>query len=400
MRLFGRRDSILIIGLTVALGVIFARPIGRLLDIAREVEQASGLALIPALIILLVVFLLHQQAKRQEVKAEAIAAAAAAQESEARARDLERLVAFEQALARSLDLDAIREAVLQHLPSLAATPAVWVLMRSDGVWQSLIGSTREGRREVDAARERMADQALAVESDRRLSPGGIEWEGQLCFPMVAGGATLGVLGLPESAPLNDSQRRMLAAASALLAMSIRTAQLFREVRENSVRDGLTGCYNRTHALEVIDTELRRARRSQSPIALIMFDLDRFKDVNDRYGHLCGDAVLATVGRRMKEVLRGSDLKCRYGGEEFLVLLPETPLDGGTRVAEALRRDIADASIHWGTDTLAITASFGVTVALPNEVNTAALLARVDAALYRAKDEGRNCVRIAADGVMP
>ena len=193
---------------------------------------------------------------------------------------------------------------------------------------------------------------------------------------------------------------MLAAASALLAMSIRTAQLFREVRENSVRDGLTGCYNRTHALEVIDTELRRARRSQSPIALIMFDLDRFKDVNDRYGHLCGDAVLATVGRRMKEVLRGSDLKCRYGGEEFLVLLPETPLDGGTRVAEALRRDIADASIHWGTDTLAITASFGVTVALPNEVNTAALLARVDAALYRAKDEGRNCVRIAADGVMP
>jgi len=70
------------------------------------------------------------------------------------------------------------------------------------------------------------------------------------------------------------------------------------------------------------------------------------------------------------------------------------------VAEALRRDIADASIHWGTDTLAITASFGVTVALPNEVNTAALLARVDAALYRAKDEGRNCVRIAADGLMP
>ena len=160
-----------------------------------------------------------------------------------------------------------------------------------------------------------------------------------------------MIGVPERRGGQDSQRRMLAAASALLAMSLKNAQLFREVRDNSVRDGLTGRVNRTHALEMIDTELRRARRSQRPLSLIMFDLDRFKDVNDHYGHLCGDAVLATVGRRTKEVLRGSDLKGRYGGEEFLVLLPETPLEGGKRVAEALRRDIADTAIPWGNDTV-------------------------------------------------
>jgi hypothetical protein len=265
MHLFGRRDSVLVVGLTVALAVVFVRPIGRLLDLAREVEQASGLALIPALIILMVVFLLHQQGGRQEARAEAIASAAAAEEAEAHARALEQLLAFEQALARSLDIEAIRGAAVQHLPSLAGTPAVWVLIRSESTWQSLIGSTREGRRETDAARERIVDQALALESDKRLDSGCVEFEGQLCFPLVAGGATVGVLGLPEDAPPTDSQRRLLAAAAALLAMSVRNAQLFREVRENSVRDGLTGCFSRAYALDVIDTELRRARRSQLPL---------------------------------------------------------------------------------------------------------------------------------------
>ena len=97
---------------------------------------------------------------------------------------------------------------------------------------------------------------------------------------------------------------MLAAAAALLGISLRNAQLFRDVRENSLRDGLTGCFNRTHALEVVDVELRRARRSHASVSLIMFDLDHFKDINDRNGHQCGDAVLAAVGEHLREVLRG------------------------------------------------------------------------------------------------
>jgi diguanylate cyclase (GGDEF)-like protein len=128
----------------------------------------------------------------------------------------------------------------------------------------------------------------------------------------------------------------------------------------------------------------------------MFDLDHFKDINDRYGHLCGDAVLASVGGRMKEVLRGSDLKCRYGGEAFVVLLPETPLHGAKRVAETLRRELADKPIQWNGEPIAVTASFGISVALPSEVDIQALIARADAALYRAKDEGRNCVRLASE----
>jgi len=197
-------------------------------------------------------------------------------------------------------------------------------------------------------------------------------EGHVCIPMTAGGHAVGVLGLPETAgPFTENRWRVLAATAALLGIALRNAQLFQEMREHSLRDGLTGCFNRTHALEVLDVELRRARRSRQPLSLIMFDLDHFKDVNDRYGHLCGDAVLAAVGVRMRDVLRGSDLKCRYGSEEFLVLLPETPLEGATRVADSLRRELAGLPIHWKDETLSITASFGVTMALPSEIDSEA-----------------------------
>jgi diguanylate cyclase (GGDEF)-like protein len=223
-------------------------------------------------------------------------------------------------------------------------------------------------------------------------------EGHLCLPMTGGGRPVGVLGIPEAAgPLTDGRERVLTMAAALLAISLRNAQLCHAARENSLRDGLTGCVNRTHAMAVIDMELRRARRTSLPVSLIMLDIDHFKKVNDRYGHLCGDAVLAAVGARMREVLRGSDLKCRYGGEEFLVLLPETPIEGAKRVADTLCRDLANLPIRWKAETISITASLGVAVAYPAEFDTPALIGRADAALYRAKHHGRNCVRLSVEG---
>jgi len=379
----------------VALVVVFARPIRYLLDIARDVERDSGMALVPALIILTVVFLFHQQGKRQEAKARAAVAEAEAVEAEARATEMERLVNFGQALGRSLDLDAIRDAAAQHLPRLSGAEDAWVLLRVGEHWQALADSTREPRRDIEHARSHIADHAFV--SDGSWATNAIDADGHLCLPLVAGGYPVGVLGIPESGgPFTEARTRVLAMAAALLATSLRNAQLFLEIRENSLRDGLTGCFNRTHALDAIDTELRRARRSQMPVSLIMFDLDHFKEVNDRYGHLCGDAVLAAIGSRMRDVLRGSDLKCRYGGEEFLVLLPETPLEGAKRVADTLCRELADVPIPWKDDALHVTASFGVSVALPAEVDSLALISRADAALYRAKDQGRNCVRLALE----
>ncbi|MBZ5558512.1 MAG: sensor domain-containing diguanylate cyclase [Acidobacteriia bacterium] len=394
MNLVGRQDRLLLGGLAVAVIVVFARPIERYgLSLAREAERSSGLALVPALLILVAVFLFHQQGKRQEARARTTAAEADAKQAGARAAEMERLVNLGQALARSLDLETIRDAVLQHLPKLAGTEDVWILLRVSGHWQALVGPARDTRREIERAREHVADRALAGD----LAPEGLAADGQYCLRLTAGGDIVGVLGVPETdGPIQEARKRVLATAGALLGISLRNAQLFHEIRETSLRDGLTGCYNRTHALEVIDSELRRARRSQMPMSLIMFDLDHFKDVNDRYGHLCGDAVLAGVGVKMRDALRGSDLKCRYGGEEFLVLLPETPLEGAKRVADSLRRELADMRITWKDDSLTVTASFGVSVALPAEVDGQALIARADAALYRAKDQGRNCVRLSIE----
>jgi diguanylate cyclase (GGDEF)-like protein len=395
MNLVARQDRTLIGGLAVALIVVFARPIQYLLDQAREVERSSGLALIPALIILTVVFFLHQQGKRQEAKARAAAAEADALQAGTRASEMEALVTFGQALGRSLDLDTIRDVVGMHMPKLAGSEDAWVLLRSGGQWQALVGTARESRREIEAARELVVDQALIA--DAAWQSEAVVAGGHLCVPMTAGGHPVGVLGIPDAAgPFTPARTRVLVMAGALLAISIRNAQLFHDLRENSLRDGLTGCFNRTHALDVVDTELRRARRSQTPVSLIMFDIDRFKDINDRFGHLCGDAVLAAVGVKMREVLRGSDLKCRYGGEEFLVLLPETPLEGAKRVADTLRRELADMPVNWKGETVTVTASFGVSVALPAEIDSKALIGRADAALYRAKDQGRNCVRLSME----
>jgi diguanylate cyclase (GGDEF)-like protein len=385
MRLFRRQDALLLAGLTAAIVIIFAAPISKLLDYTREMERQTGLALLPALLLLTAIYVVHELRKRHEIQARALAAEAAKRAAEERALELEHLVAFGHGLARSLDHDSIRAAIQQHLPRVAGNDQVWVLLRKGSQWEALSGDTRGAEDVIE--QESLADRLLGGAQ----ATGGTKSFG---FPLIVGGAAMGVLGVrPASGTLDESRQRALEAAAALLGVSLKNAQLFREVKENSLRDPLTGCFTRAHAIEVIDAELRRARRSSMPVSLIMFDLDHFKDVNDRHGHLCGDAVLATIGRRMKEVLRGSDLKCRYGGEEFLVLLPETPLHGARRVAE-----IADRPVPWAGEALTVTASFGLSQALPGEVNIQALIGRADTALYRAKDEGRNCVRIAAETI--
>jgi len=401
MKIFGRQDLLLIGALTIALVMIFSSSISRLLDYVREIERQSGLTLLPALVLLTAAFLFHQYRRNHLQQAKAAAAELATREAEHRAEDLERLVGFGQALGRSLDFDSIRVAVSQHLPAIAGTDSVWVLVQQGSDWQALSGDTR-GAEDVLQWGD-LAEQLLASGPDR--ATGGAEGADvksshggrAIGFPLIVGGKAMGVLGVrPQGGMLVADRRRIIEAAAALLAVSVKNAQLFAEVRDNSVRDALTGCFTRGHALDVVDAELRRARRSQTPVSMIMFDLDHFKDVNDRYGHLCGDAVLSAIGKRMKEVLRGSDLKCRYGGEEFLVLLPETPLHGARRVAETLRREIAERPVPWAGEGLTITASFGLAQTMPGEVNVQAVIARADQALYRAKDDGRNCVRIAAE----
>jgi diguanylate cyclase (GGDEF)-like protein len=387
MRLVGRHDVYWLVVITIAVFAIFSRPLGTLLDYAHDLDRARGLQLMPGLVVLTGAFFFHQFRKRQEMRAKASAAVAEARLATERAVEMERLVTFGQALARSLDRASIRSATTEHLPKLAGGRGAWALMRTSGGWLPLTDGGEAGGRQ----RERAAARAIG-EADADI---GIT-VGDVCLPLVVAGKPVGVIGVSAEPPLTEVQRSALIAAAALLAVQVKNAELFQEVRENSVRDGLTGCFNRKAAIEVMDAELRRARRSQMPVSMVMFDLDFFKDVNDKHGHLCGDAVLAAVGSRMNAVLRGSDLKCRYGGEEFLILLPDTPLAGARRVAETLRRDLEEHPVQWHEEMVVVTGSFGITGITPGEVDTKIIIGRADAALYRAKEAGRNCIRVAEE----
>lgn len=400
MRVYSRSDTILILGLSIAAAVMFARPIARLLETAREVERSYGVALVPALLVLGVVLLLHLQNRRHEAVLAARASAAAAQATESRANEFERLVFFSEAVSRSLDLDSVRDAIIRHLPPLAGSDNAWVLVRTPGGegWHVLVAGGRDAARarEVDLARETLAESAVAELKPVLTPPMDQNGHREMCLPLVAGTAAVGALGVPiadgDGAEGSD-RRRLYETISAILALAIRNAALFQEVHENSLRDGLTGLFNRTYAIELLDGEARRARRSRAPVSVVIFDIDHFKDFNDRYGHLCGDAVLGSVGRRLREVLRSSDYKCRYGGEEFLLVLPDTPLESAQRVAENVRREIEGMPINYGDSTVSITGSFGVTAAGIGEIDTTAIIGRADAALYDAKHSGRNCVKV-------
>jgi diguanylate cyclase (GGDEF)-like protein len=379
MRIFGRNDAFLLGGLAIAVWVVSSRQLGTLLDRAREIDHSQGLQLVPGLAILAVVFLVHQVRKREEMGREASMATT-------RAAEMDRLVQFGKALAQSLDSSSIRAATVEYLPLIASGRKVWAITRCGGEWIALTPIDASAR----AAVERAASHAMG-DRDAVIEPAD---EDVYCIPLVAAGEPVGAVGVTPNPPLTENERAAMAAAAALLGPSAKNAELYSEVQENSVRDALTGCFNRRHSLEVLDSELRRARRSHGAFSLVMLDLDHFKRVNDRFGHLCGDAVLAHVGQRMNAVLRGSDTKCRYGGEEFLLVLPDTPLAGARRVAELLRKDLEQHPVRWNAQTLVVTASFGIAEITAADDTTNAIIARADGALYRAKQDGRNCVRTA------
>jgi len=172
----------------------------------------------------------------------------------------------------------------------------------------------------------------------------------------------------------------------LMMAKERAASLY---KTEATTDPLTGLLNRRGFMERVELLISRQARGGGRVSLLMFDLDHFKSINDRYGHLAGDAVLAEVGKRFHQVLRTSDLKARYGGEEFIGVLPATSLQGAGCVAETLRRELASRPVPWNDQALNVTASLGVTQAEPDELDIEKIIARADGALYRAKQQGRN-----------
>jgi diguanylate cyclase (GGDEF)-like protein len=231
----------------------------------------------------------------------------------------------------------------------------------------------------------------------------------LCIPMMAQGEALGILHLqgltcpPAPAgdrcePFPESTRRLALTVAEHLALALANLKLQETLRHQAIRDPLTGLFNRRFMEETVEREVHRMLRKGAQLGVIMLDLDHFKRFNDTFGHAAGDSLLSALGILVRNHIRKEDVACRYGGEEFTLILPETPLAITCERAETLRRLVHDLKLqHQGQSLGPITVSLGV-AAFPNHGDTPeALLRAADAALYRAKHEGRDRVVVAGDG---
>lgn len=162
-------------------------------------------------------------------------------------------------------------------------------------------------------------------------------------------------------------------------------------RELAVIDSLTGLYNRHHFYQIGQKEVERSLRYHLPLSLIMMDIDHYKEINDQYGHRVGDFVLTQIGLVVQNAIRKIDIACRYGGEEFVILLPETELDQAGRVAERIRKSLDETIISLESHSISVTASLGIVDLTTDTPLIEEMLAKADEAMYRAKEKGRNQV---------
>lgn len=234
-------------------------------------------------------------------------------------------------------------------------------------------------------------------------------EDYLCVPMLAKGEVLGILHLRRSKSPRTSEmqsahgmvalkRELAETVAEHIALALTNLRLQETLRYQAIRDPLTGLFNRRYMEETFKRELDRAARRKMTVGVIMLDIDHFKLFNDTFGHAAGDAVLIEFSALLKKHVRGEDISCRYGGEEFLLILPEASLSDTVRRAEQLQNEIQHMSVQYQGQSLpTIAISIGIAGFPQHGGKVESLLATADSALYRAKNEGRNQLVVAQAG---
>jgi len=217
----------------------------------------------------------------------------------------------------------------------------------------------------------------------------------ICVPMLAFGETIGVLTLRSTARTEELPNEFALVAKAFadqVSLAMANQRMQETLRTRAVRDSLTGLFNRHYLAEVLGRELQRCARAGAPVSVILIDIDWFKKFNDTFGHAGGDALLQQFARLMQHVFRDEDVVCRYGGEEFVAMLPNTPLDVAIHCANRLQEKVHSLEPHLGDQRLGnVTISAGVAAAPEHGIELDKLLSAADRALYAAKNAGRDRV---------
>jgi len=217
----------------------------------------------------------------------------------------------------------------------------------------------------------------------------------LCIPLIAQGESLGVLYLgarEDGTAWPEGQQRLASTVADQLGLAVANLKLRETLRNQSIRDPLTSLFNRRYLEETLERELRRAERSRGTLGVVMMDLDLFKQFNDTFGHDIGDTLLRDFGRLLQSTVRGGDVACRYGGEEFMLILPEADIETTRQRADRIREAVKHLFVaHRGHSVGSVTISAGVAAYPEHGTTGETLVQAADAALYRAKNAGRDRV---------
>ncbi len=227
----------------------------------------------------------------------------------------------------------------------------------------------------------------------------------LCVPITAHNENLGLLLLLKRSqensvdePLSESKKRLASTAAKQIALSLANLKLRNFLMQQATHDPLTGLFNRRYMEDTLEREIRRVQRKQAPLGVIMVDLDHFKRFNDTFGHEAGDTLLQAVGNFLQTNIRQEDIACRFGGEEFILILPEASVEITRLRAERLRQGVENLQVEYHGQSLGpVTVSLGVAIFPEHGKDEEALIRAADAALYQGKQEGRNRVMIAGEG---
>jgi diguanylate cyclase (GGDEF)-like protein/PAS domain S-box-containing protein len=226
----------------------------------------------------------------------------------------------------------------------------------------------------------------------------------LCVPLMAQSEALGILNLqrlrkndasePAPAFSGEEERRLAIVFAEQVGLALGNLKLRESLRNQSICDSLTGLFNRRYMEESLEREFSRAARKKSTVAILMVDIDHFKRFNDTFGHQAGDALLRALGDLLKRHTRGQDIACRFGGEEFVLVLTDANLNGAMQRAEILRQQVKELSVEYAGQLLgAISVSIGVAVYPEHGATMIDVMRASDQALYRAKREGRDRVAV-------
>lgn len=242
---------------------------------------------------------------------------------------------------------------------------------------------------IKSCKDQMIKYMGAVDCDfisQEIDP--MQYRDYSVYPLLIGQRNIGYF---VASSVKESDREKISILAHQFMLGIKRAHLYEKVQELAITDSLTGIFKRRYYIERLNEEIERSKRFNLNFSFLMIDVDHFKEQNDHYGHLVGDAIIKEVSRTIKENIRQIDLLGRYGGEEFSIILTETGKEEAKFVAERIRQAIEDRRIRVYDEDLRITISIGMS-SYPSDAGDAqALIEKADQALYNAKNTGRNRV---------